>query len=91
MCALLGWEKAEEETGKYSLSYCAFQLVFQMVFLKKEWGDEQENKEGLSESLSSFSVVFMLKATDGETHCPSASFSRAAAKNGFFVSWHLRG
>lgn len=67
LCALLGWEKAEEETGKYSLSYCAFQLVFQMVFLKKEWGDAQENNKGFSESLSSFSVVLMLKALMGNT------------------------
>lgn len=67
MCALLGWGNAEEETGKYSLSYCALQLVFQVVFLKKDWRDEQENEEGLSESPSSFSVVLMPKAADGET------------------------
>lgn len=85
LCALLGWEKAEEETGKYSLSYCAFQLVFQMVFLKKEWRDERENKEGLSESLSSFSAVLMPKAADGETDWPSASLCGVAAKNGFSI------
>lgn len=67
LCALLGWERAEEEPGKYSLSYCAFQCLFHMVFLKKEWRDEQENKGGLSESLPSFSAVLTSKAAVDET------------------------
>lgn len=40
---------------------------FLLLLLKKEWRDEQESKEGLSESLSSFSAVLTPKAADGET------------------------
>lgn len=50
----LGWGNAEEGTGEDSLSYCAFQLVCQMAFVKKAWGGEQVNKEVLQEVLPVF-------------------------------------
>lgn len=46
-------EKAEEETGKCSLFLLCISTCLPDGFLKKEWRDEQENKEGRLFLLSS--------------------------------------